>query len=343
MHEALFWKKEGKAVKCELCPFGCIIPEGKIGNCGVRKNRGGKLYSLVYGKVAAYHVDPIEKKPLYHFAPATQTFSIATVGCNFHCLHCQNWELSQSRRIMGIEMSPEEVVERCKSVGAQGISYTYTEPTVFFEFALDTMKIARMEGLYNVFVTNGFINEAPLKLAAKYLDAANVDVKAFRDEFYREICKAPTFEPVKRTVELLNRLGVHVEVTYLIIPNRNDNMDEISEMCEWLVSVDDDIPLHFSRYHPDYMLDEPPTPLETLLRAREIAMEKGVKYVYLGNVMVREALNTYCPNCHHLLIERDYMQTLRLDLSGDTDKPTCPNCGSEVRVHGLKYTRAVMG
>ncbi len=342
MHEALFWKKEeNDAVKCELCPFGCIIPEGKVGNCRVRKNINGKLYSLVYGRVAAYHADPIEKKPIYHFAPGTRTFSIATVGCNFHCVHCQNWELSQSTRIMGIEMSPEEVVNRTISSGCQGISYTYTEPTVFFEFALDTMKLARKAGLYNVFVTNGFINEEPLKLAAKYLDAVNVDVKAFRDEFYREICKAPSVEPVKRTVELLHKLGMHVEVTYLIIPNRNDNEDEIREMCKWLASVSDEIPLHFTRYHPDYMLNEPPTPMRTLMRAKEIAREEGIKYVYLGNVMVREALNTYCPSCNELVIERGYMELQAINLAS-FDPPTCPGCGAELNLRGLKYTQRVL-
>ncbi len=333
---ALFWKPlKDKTVRCELCPFFCVIPDGKRGNCNVRENKNGKLYTLVYGKVAAYHVDPIEKKPLYHFAPGTSTFSFATVGCNLHCLHCQNWEISQAKMIFGREMSPEDIVNYTMELGAQGISYTYTEPTVFYEFALDTMKIAKKHGLYNVFVTNGFINEKPLRKLKNLLDAANVDIKAFDDKFYREVCKAPSYKHAVKTVELMHKLGIHVEVTYLIIPNRNDSMDEIKMLAEWLVQLDPDIPLHFSRYHPDFMLNEPTTPLEILKKARNLAINAGVRYVYLGNVMEKEALNTYCWKCRSLLIERDYMQLEKILLKNDR----CPNCGEKINVSGLDYSR----
>ena len=331
---ALFWKKlSGNRVRCELCPFFCVIGDGKRGNCNVRENRNGVLYTLVYGKVVAYHVDPIEKKPLYHFAPGTKTFSIATVGCNLHCQHCQNWEISQAKMVFGRDMSPEEVVTNTIELETSGISYTYTEPTIFYEFAFDTMKLARKHSLYNVFVTNGFINEKPLKKLKGLLDAANVDIKAFSDRFYREVCKAPSYEHATKTVELMHDLGMHVEVTYLIIPNRNDSMEEIKSMVKWLVELDPDIPLHFSRYHPDFMLNEPPTPLETLVKARELAKKEGVRYVYLGNVAERDALNTYCWKCGVLLIQRGYMHLEKIMVKDGK----CPNCGERVNLRGMEY------
>ncbi len=333
---ALFWKPlSERNVKCELCPFFCVISEGKRGNCNVRENKEGVLYTLVYGKVAAYNIDPIEKKPLYHFAPGTLSFSFSTAGCNLHCLHCQNWEISQAKTMAGIEMDPEEIVERATASNSQGIAYTYTEPTIFYEFALDTMKLAKKEGLYNVFVTNGFINEEPLRKIKNLLDAANVDVKAFNDEFYRKVCKAPSYKLAVRTVELMYKLGIHVEVTYLIIPNKNDKMDEIRALAEWIVGLDPDIPLHFSRYHPAYLMNEPPTPLSTLKKAREIAIDSGVRHVYLGNVMEREALNTYCWKCKSLLIKREYMRLEEMVLK----KNECPKCGARVNIRGLDYSR----
>ncbi len=329
MIEAKFYKKLNGNVRCLLCRHRCVISEGKRGICGVRENRGGKLYSLVYGKLIAYHVDPIEKKPLFHFLPGTYSYSIATVGCNFSCLHCQNWEISQlpkgDKHIPGKEISPEDVVEEAKLTNCRSISYTYTEPTIFYEFAFDAAKLAHKENIKNVFVTNGYINDEPLEEISKYLDAANIDLKGFNRDFYRKVCGADLDE-VLDSIKLYKKLGIWIEITTLIIPKYNDNEDELREIAEFIKNeLGKDVPWHVTRFHPDYKLtDVSPTPVETLRRARDIGYDVGLRYVYEGNVF--EGENTYCYNCKELLIERRGFDVLKYNIKDGK----CPKCGSKI-------------
>ena len=289
MREAMFYERlEGNLVKCNLCSHRCRIPESKRGVCGVRENRDGTLYSLVYGRAVAQAVDPIEKKPLFHFYPGSRIFSIATVGCNFRCLNCQNYDISQMPReygsIIGESLLPEEIVEKAKRYGCRSIAYTYTEPTVFFEYAYETAKLASKEGIKNVFVTNGYITEEALRELAPYLDAANIDLKGFSEEFYRKVCGA-RLEPVLESIKLHRELGIWVEVTTLIIPTLNDSEEVLKGIAEFISGVGEDIPWHVSRFYPAYkLIDLPPTPPETLRKARKIGLEAGLRYVYQGNV-----------------------------------------------------------
>lgn len=310
MKLAKFWdiKDEKKQIiQCCLCPHNCIIAEGKTGICRARQNIKGKLYSLVYGRPVSTHVDPIEKKPLFHFLPGTDSYSFGTPGCNLRCSHCQNWEISQAGPndvpIMG--MKPEEIVKMAKSSICQSISYTYTEPTIFYEYALDTAVIAREEDIKSVMVTNGYINEKPVLELYKFIDAANVDLKGFNEEFYIKECGAK-LKPVLNALKTMKKTGTWIELTNLIIPTKNDDMKEIKEMCEWIVSeLGDTTPLHFSRFFPMYkMKDIPSTPEQTLIKAREIAQKAGLKFVYIGNIMTEKGENTYCPKCRKLLVAR---------------------------------------
>jgi len=327
---AKYWTKlENNKVRCELCPFRCVLKDGQVGVCKVRKNIGGKLYALNYGKVSSIAVDPIEKKPLFHFHPGSPVLSLSTVGCNMHCKHCQNWEISQ----VGIEfpylrdMSPEDVLEIARNY--EGIAWTYNEPVIWHEFTIDVSKMAKKEGLYTVYVTNGYINEEPLKEVLKYIDAFNVDVKAFSEDFYRRITGG-SLKPVLKTVETAYRAGKHVEVTYLIIPTLNDSEKEIREFVSWVAGLGTDIPVHFSRFFPMYKLTEfPPTPVKKLHRAYEIAKEEGLEYVYLGNTWEPEYESTYCPNCDNLLIERVYYNTRIVGLTKDA---RCKKCGRKINV-----------
>jgi len=327
---ARYWTKlEDNKVRCELCPFRCVLKDGQVGVCRVRKNIGGKLYALNYGKVSSIAVDPIEKKPLFHFHPGSPVLSLSTVGCNMRCRHCQNWEISQ----VGIEfpylrdMSPEDVLEIARNY--EGIAWTYNEPVIWHEFTMDVSKMAKKEGLYTVYVTNGYINEEPLKEVLKYIDAFNVDVKAFSEDFYRRITGG-SLKPVLKTVETAYRAGKHVEVTYLIIPTLNDSEKEIREFVSWVAGLGTDIPVHFSRFFPMYKLTElPPTPVKKLHRAYEIAKEEGLEYVYLGNTWEPEYESTYCPNCGNLLIERVYYNTRIVGLTKDA---RCKKCGRKINV-----------
>ncbi len=327
---ARYWTKlEDNKVRCELCPFRCVLKDGQVGVCRVRKNIGGKLYALNYGKVSSIVVDPIEKKPLFHFHPGSPVLSLSTVGCNMRCRHCQNWEISQ----VGIEfpylrdMSPEDVLKIARNY--EGIAWTYNEPVIWHEFTMDVSKMAKKEGLYTVYVTNGYINEEPLKEVLKYIDAFNVDVKAFSEDFYRRITGG-SLKPVLKTVETAYRAGKHVEVTYLIIPTLNDSEKEIREFVSWVAGLGTDIPVHFSRFFPMYKLTElPPTPVKKLHRAYEIAKEEGLEYVYLGNTWEPEYESTYCPNCGNLLIERVYYNTRIVGLTKDA---RCKKCGRKINV-----------
>ncbi len=334
MREARFYESKGKTVICKLCPRNCIIKEGNTGFCGVRKNINGKLYSLVYGKLVAANVDPIEKKPLFHFMPGTLTFSIATYGCNLRCKFCQNWSISQRTNGYSEEWSAEQVVEYAIKYECKSVSYTYTEPTIFYEFAYDCSKLAKKENLANIFVTNGYMSEEALKEISKYLDAMNIDLKFFDSKIYKELCAVPDNTPILNNIKLAYELGIHVEVTNLIIPGYNDKEEMIRDMCRFLVNeVSSEIPLHFTRFYPHYkMLDVPPTPVKTLEKAREIAIEEGMKYVYIGNVPGHEAENTYCPNCGKLLIRRWGFEILEYNI----ERGRCKFCGEKIFGRFLK-------
>jgi pyruvate formate lyase activating enzyme len=306
----MFYEKlDDEMVKCNLCSHRCSrIADSKRGICGVRENRDGTLYSLVYGKAVARSVDPIEKKPLFNFLPGSRSYSIATVGCNFRCDNCQNYDISQLPKgqgtIVGEDVSPEEIVLAAKLSNCESIAYTYSEPTIFFEYAYDTAKHAKKEGIKNVFVTNGYITPEALKEIGPYLDAANIDLKSFSDEFYRKRCGA-RLEPVLDSIRLYKNLGIWTEITTLIIPTLNDSEEELRKIAEFISEVGEDTPWHISQFYPTYkLIDLPRTPVATLRKAREIGLEAGLKYVYEGNVPGEDGENTYCPNCGKMLIHR---------------------------------------
>ncbi|MDH7516976.1 MAG: AmmeMemoRadiSam system radical SAM enzyme [Candidatus Thermoplasmatota archaeon] len=306
--EAKFWEKlADKKVQCHLCPHNCKINDGKTGICNVRKNEDGKLYTLIYGSCSSIASDPIEKKPLYHFYPGTDAFSLGTVGCNFKCEHCQNYTISTATPDVFFikNIMPEEAVSLAKQHGCRGIAWTYNEPTIWHEYSYDSMVLTKKQGLYTVYVTNGYINEEPLKELSKYLDAMNIDVKAFTEEFYKKICKAK-LQPVLQTCELSKKLEIYIELTYLVIPGYNDSIDEIKKFCNWVVEkLGDDTPVHFSRFHPDNrLLGVPMTPMHTLQKIFNVAKESGILYPYLGNVPHGDYENTYCPSCGNLCVER---------------------------------------
>ncbi|MCX8158234.1 MAG: AmmeMemoRadiSam system radical SAM enzyme [Candidatus Diapherotrites archaeon] len=317
--EALLWKKlNDKKVQCRACNRFCVIEDNKTGNCGVRKNIDGKLFCLVYGRTLSNAIDPIEKKPLFHFKPSSECSSISTYGCNFKCLFCQNFNISQEfveKDILSVPYTdPREVVDFTIENSLEIISYTYNEPTVFFEYALDIMKIAKKKGLYNVWVSNGYFSKDLFDLIKPYLDAVNIDLKG-NDSFYEKICGNVKRQFVLDNIELCHKNNIHVEVTNLIIPTLNDNDKDISEVCSFIASLDKDIPLHFSRFYPCYKLNDfSSTPKETLVRAKKISEKFGLHYVYLGNLGTEE--NTYCKNCGNLLIKRFYYNTEILGLDG---------------------------
>jgi pyruvate formate lyase activating enzyme len=336
MKEALFYENINEKVKCQLCNYHCIIKEGRRGICGVRENRKGKLYSLVYGKSVAAGVDPIEKKPFFNFYPGTRAYSVATVGCNFRCLNCQNWDISQMPKgkevkIVGNELSPEEVVANAKSMGCKSIAYTYTEPTIFFEYAYDTAKLAHKEGIKNVFVTNGFTSTEAIKKIAPFLAAANIDLKGFSEDLYHKLCGAK-LQPVLDNIRLYKELGVWVEVTTLIIPGYCDEKHQLEEIAGFVKGVGEDIPWHVSAFYPAYKLpDVPPTPVESLRMARDIGMKAGLRYVYEGNIPGEGGENTYCYNCGELLIKRYGFEIIENNLIDGK----CPKCKTAIDGIGL--------
>ncbi|WP_303720776.1 AmmeMemoRadiSam system radical SAM enzyme [Malonomonas rubra] len=310
MHEAMFYSPlEEDRVHCRLCHHQCQIAAGKLGICGVRENRGGKLYSLVYGKAVATNIDPIEKKPLFHLLPGSTSFSVATVGCNFRCRHCQNWQIAQfphlhKREIPGQELSPQAIVKQAEQAGCASIAYTYTEPTIYFEYAYDTAKLASAAGLKNVFVSNGYTSFEALRAIAPYLDAANIDLKSFSDDFYRRVCGA-RLQPVLDTIRLYRELGIWLEITTLLIPGYNDDEEQLRQIAEFICSVGVDIPWHVTAFYPTHkLLDAPRTPVETLRKARQIGLQAGLRYVYEGNIPGEGGENSYCHQCGELLIER---------------------------------------
>jgi pyruvate formate lyase activating enzyme len=306
--EALYYfKLDNKAVNCGLCPRRCVIPEGRRGFCGVRENRGGVLYSLVYGKPCSLHIDPIEKKPLFHFLPGVSAFSVATVGCNLRCKFCQNWQISQAspEDVTVFELSPQELVNKVKASGAPVIAYTYTEPAVYYEYMFDTAQLAKKAGIKNVMHSAGYISEEPLRKLCPYLDAANIDLKGFNNRFYSTMTLG-NVEDVLRSLRVLKEEGVWLEITVLLLPGLNDNPDEIEKMCVWIRDhLGPQVPVHFSRFWPMHKLSHlSPTPVETLNEARNLALKTGLKYVYIGNVAGTTAEDTYCPKCGKTLIER---------------------------------------
>lgn len=335
MKEARFYEKIGYGkVKCFLCAHYCTISPGKRGICAVRENREGTLYSLVYGKVIAKHVDPIEKKPLFHFHPGSTSYSIATVGCNFKCMHCQNYDISQYPKnypdIPGEEMTPERVVREAELAGCKSISYTYTEPTIFMEFAYDCAKLAHEKRIKNVFVSNGYTGPEATRLIAPYLDGNNIDLKG-GDDFYKRVVGAK-LQPVIDTIKLMKELGVWVEVTTLIVPTYNDSEDFLKWTADFIKSIDPAMPWHVNQFYPTYhLLDKPRTPMSTLRKAREIGLKTGLKYVYEGNVPGEGGENTYCPSCGELLIERFGFNLIKIEMKDSK----CTKCGSYIDGIGM--------
>jgi pyruvate formate lyase activating enzyme len=310
MKEASFYEKDkDRKVHCVLCRHHCTIADGASGICNVRINKDGALYTLVYGLPCAFHVDPIEKKPLYHFFPSSKAFSIATAGCNFRCAHCQNHEISQmplsAGQITGEKMDPYEAVGFTEKAGCKSISYTYTEPTIFFEYAFDMAKLARERGICNTFVTNGYIEEAPLKAISPFLDAANIDLKGFSESFYKKICGAE-LSKVLDTIRLYKSLGIWIEITTLVIPGYNDKEEELRGIARFIKGdLGVETPWHVSAFYPTYkLLDAKRTPAKTIERARQIGLEEGLRYVYAGNIPGLAGEHTYCATCKNAVIKR---------------------------------------
>ena len=316
-------------VQCNLCPKGCVIDPGQSGECRVRVNVDGRLLAVTYGRPCAVHLDPVEKKPLFHFLPATEILSIATVGCNLHCKNCQNWEISQADPVQtpASELLPKQVARMATEYGCRSVAYTYTEPLVFYEYTLDSCRYVKEAGLRNALVTAGYINEEPMRRLCKYVDAANVDLKAFSDRFYRDICGA-TLKPVLNTLVVAKSLGVEIEVTNLVIPTLNDSDKMLRDLCRWLVrNLGPETPLHFSRFFPQFQMKNlPPTPAQTLDRAKEIAQGEGLHYVYVGNITRSGAEDTFCPVCRKRLVQRHGFQVLENRI----ESGRCPDCQCEV-------------
>jgi pyruvate formate lyase activating enzyme len=337
MKEAyLYQKLDNNKVKCNLCAHRCIIKSGKLGICKVRENIDGTLYTKVYGRTIAQHIDPIEKKPLYHFYPDSKAYSIATPGCNFHCLFCQNWDISQiifSKVLKsGYEATPEQIVKNAKDSGCKSIAYTYTEPTIFFEYSYDTAQLAHEAGLKNVYVSNGYMTDEMLDMIGPYLDAVNIDLKAFKEETYKRLIGA-RLKPVLDSLKKIKQLGIWLEVTSLIIPEINDDPEEIRSMANFIAKeLGVNVPWHLSRFFPAYKMNEAKiTPLTTLQKAKNIGREAGLKYIYVGNVAGIDDMNTICPLCGYMLIERSGFGVRRNNIKDGH----CPRCQMEIAGVGL--------
>jgi pyruvate formate lyase activating enzyme len=327
--EAMHYTQTPRGVKCMLCPNECSIREGNTGTCRNRVNYKDKLYSIAYGNPCAAHVDPIEKKPLMHYLPGIYAYSIATAGCNFACLNCQNWDISQSspKETSNIDLMPSRVVEEALKNNCQSIAYTYAEPIAFYEYVYDTAKLAREKKIKNVLVSNGYINEKPLRELCKYLDAANINLKSFSDDIYLRL-NAGKLQPVLNTLKIMKEENVWLEITNLVVPSWTDDFDMIKKMCDWIVANGlENYPLHFLRFHPMYKLTQlPSTPVNTLQKAKEIAIKAGCKYVYVGNITDPKALNTYCPKCKGLVIERSGYTIVKNNIQNGK----CKACGEKI-------------
>jgi pyruvate formate lyase activating enzyme len=327
--EAIYYSNTPRGVKCGICPNECTLKQGETSVCHNRISKSDKLYSIAYGNPCAVHVDPIEKKPLLHFLPSSRAFSIATAGCNLACLNCQNWDISQKspKETINFDLMPERVVEECIKSNSQSIAYTYSEPTSFYEYVFDTAKLARAKGVKNVYVSNGYINDEPLKALAPYLDAANINLKSFSEAIYLKL-NAGKLQPILNTLKTLKDNGVWLEITNLVVPSWTDDFDMIRKMCDWLVANGfDENPLHFSRFYPQYKLTQlPQTPVNTLFKAREIAHSAGCKYVYIGNVPLAGTEDTVCPNCKKVVVERRGFAIL----SNQMENGKCKYCGTKI-------------
>jgi pyruvate formate lyase activating enzyme len=327
--EGLYWSSTPRGTKCLICPNECVIREGESGICHNRVNHEGKLYSIAYGNPCAVQIDPIEKKPLNHFLPGSKAFSISTAGCNLACMACQNWTISQvsPKETHNFDLMPEKLIADAIASKCQSIAYTYTEPFSYYEYTFDSAKLAQQQGIKNVLVTAGYINEEPLRNMCKYIDAANVDLKSFSNDIYMKL-SAGALQPVLNTLKTMAEMGVWLEITNLVIPAWTDDLDMIKRMCNWLVENGlANNPLHFSRFHPHYKLNHlPATPVKVLAEAREIAIAAGIKFVYIGNVPSIDAQNTICPKCGATLIEREGFSIFQ----DNFEKGTCTRCGEKI-------------
>ncbi len=334
MREAMFYDKlPGNKIQCKICPKQCVVGDGERGFCGNKENRGGTYYTLVYGAAACVGLDPIEKKPLFHFLPGSKALSVGTAGCNFDCKDCQNWQASQARPEQLPESSvyywpPTTLAQLAVRYGAEVLAYTYTEPVVFYEYMLDGAVVGHKYGLRSVMISNGYINREPMLKVAAHLDAIKIDLKGFEDDFYRKYCVG-SVKPVLETIKRVKALGKWLEIVYLVVPTVNDDVKQVTEACRWLVkAVGPDVPLHFSRFFPQYQLTHlPPTPFETLDRCRKIAREAGLHYVYIGNVEPwRGTENTYCPSCGKLVVGRSGYRVTEMHLNSGK----CAYCGHKI-------------
>ncbi|MFH0949027.1 MAG: AmmeMemoRadiSam system radical SAM enzyme [Candidatus Aenigmatarchaeota archaeon] len=331
MHKAVLFDK--KSSRCLACSHYCIINKGKTGICSVRKNVNGKLFLLVYGRAIAVNIDPIEKKPLFHFMPGSNIFSIGTIGCNFACSFCQNWDISQASKEIGKDITklgkrlePEKIVNICLERGIPAIAYTYNEPAIFFEYAYDTAKLAHKHGIKNVFVSNGYESKEAIKKIKPYLDAINIDLKSFSNDFYTKICKAQ-MQPVLDGIKRMHDAKIWLEITTLVIPGKNDSNEELKKSAEFIAGIDKSIPWHVSRFFPHFkMSDIKPTPAETLERAYEIGKAAGLKYVYIGNMPDKEYESTYCPECNSTVIERSGFIIGKINMKNGK----CKKCGCKI-------------
>jgi pyruvate formate lyase activating enzyme len=330
--EAMFYKQlEGMKIKCQVCPKNCVVGDGERGFCGNKENRRGTYYTLVYGKAAALNIDPIEKKPLFHFLPASKALSVGTAGCNFDCKDCQNWEISQVRPEQidhPVALAPQAIVTKAPQYGATVIAYTYNEPTVFYEYMHDTARLGRQHGLKSVMISNGYMNREPMLKLAQYMDAIKVDLKGFTDDFYRKYCTG-TIEPVKETIKRVKALGKWLEIVYLVVPTINDDSSLIGQTAAWIKkAVGAEVPLHFTRFQPNYQLTKlPPTPVATLENCRSIARAKGLRYVYVGNVPGHSGEHTYCAGCGKIVIKRRGYEILQRHVKANG---ACAFCGSKI-------------
>jgi len=327
---AMFWEKlDEKKVKCTLCPRACEVADVERGYCGVRENQGGQYQTLVYGALCSANVDPIEKKPLYHYLPGTTAFSIATAGCNIECKFCQNWQISQFRpeQVESVVVEPPQLIAACQARRCPTIAYTYSEPVVFYEYMHDTAALARQQGIGSVLISNGYIQEKPLRQLCQQLTGVKIDFKAFTEKFYAETCSGE-LKPVLAALETLKDIGIWLELVILIVPTLNDSPDEVKQMSQWVVQhLGPDVPMHFTRFHPTYRITNlPQTPVATLETCRQIALDAGVHYAYAGNVPMHPGENTYCHSCRHELIRRLGFQVK----SNRIENGKCPQCGTAI-------------
>ncbi len=330
IREAMHYKKlEEAKVECEICPRGCKVAPKERGYCGVRENFGGEYKTLVYGRACSANVDPIEKKPLFHFLPGARALSIATAGCNVECKFCQNWEISQFRpeQVDNMDLQPATLVAKARENSIESIAFTYSEPVVFYEYMYDTAKLAKEKDVKTVMISNGYIKEKPMADLCEHLSAVKIDLKAFTEKFYADICSGK-LQPVLDTLKLLHKKKMWYEIVVLIIPTLNDSESEITQMCAWVhKELGPDVPIHFSRFHPTYKIKNlPPTPVSTLTRAREIGMKAGLNYVYVGNVPGHEGENTHCPRCKKTIVRRIGFGIIEMDIKGGK----CRNCGRPI-------------